>query len=780
MPFHGIVRRGRKWLRLLTSAPLLKDDHVLEEFNSGPYKPAFLEHFFPGQYRVEVRKIHKKQWGNTKSDPAVPTDHTFSSEEIRWCTSSDQYVLRIRGTKGWLSSLNQIGLFVKNSKKMSKRLAEIVRLTSAWVFDADGSLKVKVIKHDFPEKYVDGISAIRMGLAVRCFLSNTDATLSWRFQQIRKIFLGQTTVVEIRMLTQDGLIKGNALIVSAKQMQGADVLTFEPNIKPEIYTSGWQWLTITPSYGAIPVKSDDLSHSIYWRVNGLYDDATLMQGLNGMLDAFFQDLKSGKRSEWLTKLVENQDAILHQESEEKFDPDRGLVYHIQHAIARLHKLGVPLTASQTLMFLSVNGLKMQLLTRETVEDEFGNYRKLESWEDKSKHWFPVPWAYAAHVVTQEALQLFGFPVTNKTWGFYHKKTHCFVVPGEFFEKNYPNHGGWDQDDTAKILIRTIRNVTVAFILRNPNAYGEWSVIPVVKPGPVFHTYTETPPEVDWNELNELVPQYTNVMDSLNIGELPSASSLKLGETYSLADEARVRSASLLWPAGTGGAVIPQMLHAALIGGHIQDRACSNEDTIDALQTGSATSEDIAVIEENVVNTMQLISNELGGRIDAFWYYTRLFEDLAEQYNMFPGDVNESNWVKLHRERERVIKDSIKEMVSWLNDNVEMPEVIENIEFTPAEIASMQSELNRIKRLKASKGKTWAVDFVKMLEQSDAEKGEEYTNRKVLLLVRASFNAKEKFPGANHDMWLYSFSAKSEKQPVDWFVRALSAHANNRR
>jgi len=778
MPFHGIVRRGRGWLRLITSAPLLKDDKILEEFNSGPYKPAFLEHFFPGQYRVEVRKIHRKRWGRIKSDPHAQTDQVFSSEEIRWCTSSDQYVLRIKGTKGWLSSLNQIGLFVKNSKKMSKRLAELVRLTSAWVFDADGSLKVKVIQHDFPEKYVDGISGIRLGLAMRCIMSNTDASARWKIRELRKMLMGQTTVVEIRMLTADGLIKGNALILPASQMQGADVLTFEPNIKPEIYTSGWQWLTISTSYGVIPVKSDDLSHSIYWRVKGLYDNCTLMESLTGMLKAFFEDLKSGKRSEWLTKLVENQDAILHEDDEEKFNSDRGLVYHIQHAISRLHKLGVPLTASQTLMFLSVNGLKMQLLTRETVEDEFGNVRKLESWEDKSKHWFPVPWSYSAHVVTQEALQLFGFPVTNKTWGFYHKKSHCFVVPGEFFERNYPNHGGWDQDDTVKILIRMIRGHMVAVILRNPNAYGEWSVIPVVKPGPVFHAYTENPPEVDWNELNELVPQYTKVMDSLNIGELPSASSLTLGETYSLTDEDRVRSASLLWPAGTGGAVIPQMLHAALIGGHIQDRACSNEDTIDALQTGSATSDDIAVISENVAATMQLISDELNGEIDAFWYYTRLFEDLADLYGMTPGEVNDSEWVRLHRERERVIKDSIKEMVSWLNDSVEMPDVIQSIEFTPAEIASMQGELNKIKRLKAAKGKTWAVDFVKILEQSDAEKGKEYTNRKILLLVRASFNAKEKFPGANHDMWLYSFSTKSEKQPVDWFIRALKAHTTN--
>lgn len=774
MPFHGIVRRGKQWLRLLTSAPLLEDDVILKEFDSGPYKPAFLEHFFSGMYRVEVRKINPKRWGSYQASPAVPISHLFSSEVIRWSTSSDQYVLRIKESKGWLSSLNEIGLFVKNSKKMSKRLAELVRTTSAWLFDEDCSIKVGMPIHNFPEKYVDGISAISRSLAIRCIRNNIDASPRWRAQQVWKIQTGKTAVVELRMLTPHGLIKGNALVLPVKQMQGFDVLTFEPNIKSEIYTSGWQWITINPSYGVIPVKSDDLSHAIYRRVPGLYNDSTLMSSLTSMLQAFGEDVRSGKRSEWLTKLIEHQDEILHLDGEEKFDNDHGLVYHIQHAVARLNKLGVPLNASQTLMFLSVNGLKKQLLTDKTVEDEFGNFRKLESWEDKSRHWFPVPWSYAAHVVTQEVLQIFGFPVTKKPWGFFHEATHCFVVPGEYFEKNYSNHGGWDEDDTGKIMIRENQGQLGALILRNPNAFGEWSFIPIAKAGPVFHAYTENPPKLDLNELQRLVPQYSTVENSLNVGELPGSKTLNLGDVYSLEDEERVRFASLAFPAGTGGAVIPKMLHAALVGNHIENQVCSNEDTIDALQTGSATPEDIRLILQSVKDTFEIISCETNGEIDAFWYKTRLFDKLAEEHGLYPGKTEDSSWIKLHRDREASVKEALSHMMKWLNENVIMPDVIENIEFTAAETSSMQQELNKIKRLKSS-SKNWAVDFVNILERSDANAGIEYTNRKMLLLVRAAFNAKEKFPGSNHDQWLYSFSAKSSKQPVDWFIRALKDH-----
>ena len=42
MPFHGVVKRSGQWFRLLTGASLLSNDQVVEEFNSGPYQPAFL------------------------------------------------------------------------------------------------------------------------------------------------------------------------------------------------------------------------------------------------------------------------------------------------------------------------------------------------------------------------------------------------------------------------------------------------------------------------------------------------------------------------------------------------------------------------------------------------------------------------------------------------------------------------------------------------------------------------------------------------------------------
>lgn len=761
--FHGIVMRGKQWLRLLSGTPLLDGDEVVEEFNGGPYQPAFLNHFFPNKYRVEVRKLKSRKVKGVNSAPAVTRNELFSSEVIRWSTASDQYMLRIKGNQGWLACFKEIGLNIRNSKKMSKRLAELVRLTSAWLYVSDGSLNVEVIKHSYPECYVDGISFISRGLALRCIRSNTDASTRWRAKQMWKIKTGQMAVVSFRMLMADGLIKGNALVLPKRMMNGYDVRTFDPNIKSEISTSGWQWVTIEPSYGAIPVKSDDLTHAIYRGVSGLYDDQTLLESLDGMLKQFFSDLKEGKRSEWLTRLVDSEQ-VLHEDVESRFSSDRGLVGVIQEKILELHKLGVPLNASQTLMFLSVNGLRQQLL---------GNNANGNVWMDKSRHWFPVPWAYAAHIMTKEVLELAGFKMPKGDFGFFHEQTHCFVVPGEYFQKHLADHGGPDLDDTVKVHIRTVGDTMVAFLLRNPNDFGEWSMISVNDAGPVFHAYTDQPPVVNYEELFATVPQFSWAMDELTIGELPGSKNLTIGEVFSLADELRVRTAAQMFPAGTGGAVLPKMIHAACVGGYLPEYFASNEAIIDALQQGMATPEDIRIIEDFAAFIFADIHDATGGVVDAFWFNTRMFEDLAKQHRLFCGEETASPWVALHKKREHMTRAALEEMTNWLNSNITKPAILDEIVWTPEEMMAAPNELAKIKAGKAGSN-NWVEDFVKLLDESDAKFGEDRTNRKILRLADQAFAAKAQYPKANHDQWLYSFSAKSGKQPVDWLIRALKA------
>lgn len=780
--FHGIVLFAGKWFRLLTNVKHTPGTSVKESFEGGPYKPAFLDHFFAGGYRVEVRKIHGRKFDGIKSAPASITRKLDSGEVLRFSNASDQYTIRIKGSNGWLSAFNEVGLLISNSKKMPKRLTELVRLSCMWLFRSEGNaLKMEVIDHvalGMPDEYVDGATAISRGVAIQCVKSNTSASRSWKARMIWRIISGELTVVQIRMICKEGLLKGNALILPKRMMNGFDLRTFAPNIKPEVRSTGWQWLTLEPSYGAIPVKSDDLTHAIYRNVKGLYDDDTLLSCLEESLKQFKADLMDGKRSEWMEKLADNADEILHEDAEEKFTKDRGLVARIQLAVAQLSKLGVPLNASQTLMYLSVGGLRNQLL---------GDKASGMVWTDKTRHWFPVPWAYAAHIYTKEVLEVFGFEMPNHARGFFHKETHSFVVPGAFFKKNFSNHGGPDLDDTVKVHIRRIllsngRTQMMGFILRNPNDFGEWSMIPIDRIGPVFHKYGQQPPLVDLQELNTNVPQFSKLRRQLNIGSLPAIiTPRQRGDVFSLEDEETVRLASQMFPAGVGGTVIPKMIWYAQFGTYITDLVASNEDIIDVLQQGQAGSDDVTLIKNWVDKTFVKMGEQLNFTMSPFWYYTRLPVAIKEEMGWStPDDIDSCSWVRLHRTREYLVRQYLKEMTDWLNTNVVMPEVLTNITWTSEEIQKAPGELDSlIKAYKLSRGssESWAETFVSMLKESDEKFGEERTDRKVLRLAHQAIVRKGLLPSANHDQWLYSFTAKDEVLPYTYYVRALKRLQN---
>lgn len=768
MPFfHGIILRAGKWLRVISGTELRSNDVVVESFEGGPYVPAFLERFFSGEYRVEVRKVHQKWFKGNKS-LAPRMGDLVSGEVIRFSNASDQYTVRIAGDRqGWLGALAGIGLIIGNSRKMSKRLVELVRLACAWTYrDASDPLAIEVIDYDGPETDVDGISAISEEFFFECVDSNKTATREWRRSIKARVRKGKITVVSLRVLTPQGLIKGNALVLPKWMMNNQHIRTFAPNIKSEIKTDGWFWATVEPSYGALPVRSDDLTHSIYRGVSGLYDDKTLLKTLELVLDEFEGDLKSGKRSEWMERLAVHADEILHDDDVSNRYGKNGLVGKIQIAVAKLAALGVPLTASQTLMFLSVNGLKNQFL---------GDNKKGQVWADKDRHWFPVPWAYAAHIMTAEVLRVFGFHITETEKGFYHEATHCFVVPGKFFAENYENHGGYDLDDTVKVHIRRMvmpdgTTKLVAFLLRNPNDFGEWSMIEVDDFGPVYHRFGTRPPAVDYGQLCSTVPQWSTLKNSLRIGELPAmANPPQIGDVFSPEDEGRVLSAATMFKAGVGGTVIPKMIWYAVTGRPIPYLCAPNEDIIDVLQQGQGSIEDIAVIQDWIDMVFGDLKDQAPA-LDPFWYRTRLPEAYAEDWP--EADRASSTWMDLHMRRETVIRTKIEGMVTWLNANVTTPDILKDVAWTQEELATMQRSLSKIQADKrASSG--WVDRFCDLLRKSDEKHGEERTDRKILLLAYASLKAKETNPKTNHDQWLYSFAAKADVQPSDWFIRALS-------
>jgi hypothetical protein len=788
--FHGITNRGQGWLRVLTATPLLEDEQVLEQFDGGPYWPAFLETFFPGKYRIEVRKVSPKFVGRTRSNQPKADFDPSPNEVIRWSNATDQYSVLINdaplnnGGDAWLEAFDHIGLVVGNSKKMSKRLTEIVRLASAWHYSPNGTIKIETIDHldqGYLDEHVDGISAISQSFAIRCIAGNHLASGEWINKEISKILAGMTTIVQIRVFTADGLIKGNALVLPDKMMKGYDIRTFEPNIKSEIKTIGWQFVTIEPSYSTIPVKSDDLTHAIYQEVNGMYTHNDLIECLTASLEDENTKLRNGERTTAMTALVDNADRITRSDSteeEDRFRNNRSSLQTVQEAIQDLSNLGVPFESTQHLRFLTVNGVATQYLG-------VGHSRQVgEIWRDKGKHWMPVAWSYTTHIMTQEVLEIFGFKNVYKDHGYYHGKTHCFVVPGKYFIENIPNHGGPDLDDSVKVHVRRVRMADgtvelMAVLLRNPNDFGEWSMIPIKTVGPVFHKYTDQPPMVDYEELTTKVPQSTSrPSDPSGNPSLPGMSSLKIGPRFSLVDEGRTRLAALAFPGGVGSSVLPKMLHYALNKGYLNHQVATNEEIIDALQQGLATPADIKIIKQWAEKTFDDIlagHGRNGTAMDIFWMASRLPKRYAE--NTASSTVEESPWCQVHLLREVTVRAKFAEMCEYLNSSMVEPGVIMNINFTEDELLRARDlHLKLSTKQRSMTAHDWVVYMVDLFTRTDAneEKGIEYTNRIVLMLAYQSYIAKRQYPNQSHDQWLFTFSDKTDGQIVDWYIRALES------
>jgi hypothetical protein len=790
MLFHGITKRGKGWLRVLTSTPLAEDEIVLEQFEGGPYWPAFLETFFADNYRVEVRKIGTKFMGRIASSEPDAETHLSPNEVIRWSNATDQYKVLINGAPindggdTWLEAFDQIGLIIGNSKKMSKRLVELVRLSSAWHYSPNGKIKIENIDHldgGYLDEHVDGISAISQSFAIRCFVSNHMASREWVDKQIARVLNGQTTVVQLRVLTKDGLIKGNALILPDKMMKGQDIRTFQPNIKDEIKTTGWQFATIEPSYSTIPVKSDDLTHAIYQNVNGMYTHRDLLDNLNASLEDENTKLQNGERSTAMTALVDNADKIVRSDGddEDEFREQRSSLQMVQEAIRDLSSLGVPFESTQHLRFLTVNGIATQYLG-------VGHRKNVgEVWRDKGKHWMPVAWSYTTHIMTQEVLDIFGFKNVYKDGGYYHSKTHCFVVPGKYFIENMANHGGPDLDDSVKVHVRLVRMPDgsielMAVLLRNPNDFGEWSMIPIKGYGPVFHRYSAFPPVVDYDELSKAVPQSTTLTKTglVKPGVLPGLKSLSIGKRFSLNDEGRNRLAAMAFPGGVGSSVLPKMMYYALNGTYIANPVATNEEIIDALQQGLATARDVNLIKLWAQKTFNEILNAHGRNdtaMDIFWMATRLPKRFAE--GIETTAVEGSTWCQAHIEREMSVRTTFAQMCDYLNTSMVEPEIIMNIEFTDEELLKAQDlHIKLSTKQRAMTADDWATYMVDLFTRTDEkeDKGIEYTNRVVLMLAYQSYIAKRQFKNQSHDQWLFTFSTKRDRQIVDWYIRALKS------
>ena len=802
--FHGIVKYdnirvpGRRndevteggLMRVITTMALKdKDLEVLEEFKPGAYSFAFLDAFFPRGYRVEVRKLDQNEETSISAKPLKP--NVLSNDTvIRWSTADDQFNVSVTGNAGWLDAFGNIGLVIGNSKKFAKRSQEFVR--QSCMYGRYDKLDIEIMDPavlGVDEKYVDGISAVSRTIMVNMIENNQNASDEWKESMIKRVESGKMSIVQLRVLTPQGLIKGNAIVLPDKMMNGYDIRTFTPNVKAEIKTDGWYWATAEASYGKLPLMSDDLTLAIYRDVMGVIDPWLLLSTLQNAMNELVDNYKNGSDSDW------RREVAMNIGSEDDMDPNKkSMINRIDQLGDKLEEIGLGIESSQLLMYLKARGVAMMFgvlnaMGAEVLPGDVVTQRGVGTR-------MPIPFAYRAHVMTREVLEIFGYKFNNKGMqGFYHDKTHCFVVPGEFFVENYPNHGGPDLDDSINVIIRDFVDAAgkrsyKALLMRNPNDFGEWSAIPVA-PKEIehcYHTYGNVPTVIE-AELRAKVEQLSIMLknDTINyrFNELPGASGLTIGDVYHINDEVRMREAASAMPGGTGATVLPKMTHYAITGEVITKQLVSNEQIIDAVQQGLGTPSDMKLITDSGNDFYRDIAawmDTTGGRIDQYWTRTkRIPNRVGIQFGFWGKDFTcvaekkDSPILQTMLTREAIVREAYKELLEWANKPL-MPHCIANMEMDIHERKLAASEFAQITQwfyavTADGTTKDWAKKLVDTLKKSDEEKGEAYTDRKILRLFRQGFIAKTAKPMGNHDKWLFVVNPELDQLPIDWLIRA---------
>ena len=774
-------------MRLITTMPMTNmDGEVKDEFKQGAYSFAFLDTFFPQGYRVEVRNVKR----NPITAAPLPEDQITPETVIRWSTADHQFNIIVNDNNGWLDAFNKIGLIIGNSKKFAKRSQEFAR--QSCMYGLYQTLDVEIMDPadlGVDEKYVDGISAVSRSIMVNMIENNTNASEEWKESMIKRVDSGKMSIIQLRVLTPHGLIKGNAIVLPDKMMNGYDIRTFTPNVKEEIKTDGWYWATAEASYGKLPLMSDDLTLAIYRDVMGVIDPWLMLATTQNALNELVDNYKNGSDSDWRREVAMNID------NEDDMNPNKSsMIKRIDQLADKLNEIGLGVEASQLLMYLKARGVAMMfgILTPEgkmVAEGDAATQRGVGTR-------MPVPFAYRAHIMTREVLEIFGYKFNNKGMqGFYHDKTHCFVVPGEFFVENYPNHGGPDLDDSINVMIRDFVNAEgkrsyKALLMRNPNDFGEWSAIPVA-PSEVkhcYHTYGNVPTVVE-ADLRAKVEQLSVMLNNNKINydyeALPGASSLTIGDVYSIEDEVRMRKSAQSMPGGTGATVLPKMLTYAITGEVIHNQLVSNEQIIDAVQQGLGTPGDMKLISSSGDRFYREIKGWMvrtGGRIDRYWVKSKRipmrvgveFKYWGKNYT-FVADKENSPILEMMQAREAIVRAAYKELLEWAN-TPHMPACVANMEMDADERKLAATEFAQITQwfytvTANGTSRDWARKLVATLEKSDEEKGEAYTDRKMLRLFRQGFIAKTAKPMGNHDKWLFVVDPELNALPIDWLIRA---------
>ena len=702
---------------------------IIKEIDRGSYYYAALNVLFGREsFAVNVTAFNNPLNTLEQEPQLTASVSAIKPKEILfgWADFDSEVMIRTLGySDSKMSDLSDRGLVVKNSAKMTKRFAEIIRPSRGFKVYKDYTNKKGKVVHKRLNKLVlthkqmlqafpnlktekiagvanDGINLIATEVVKDAFRNNPYMTPKEKFNIIKDVEDRKITNLTIRLLSSIGLFKGNTLhndreIINARLRElnlgdGVtmyDIVTGVDNVKDELATDGsFEILTLEPHHGPGPVKTNDQTLGQYLGIPGIFDVKSLLVNFKHVLVGMEEDLYQGKDIAWMNNI--NPEPAKNEAEKIASILESSVTSSVTRNVEILHSLGLDIGVSQMMMYMRAQGVIKMHLGKEAVKQRNWepDRRTNQNWRAKSsekKAHVYMNHAWRAYIMTKEWIYLAGYDIDlDNTESFYHEETQTFAVCGTTWAKIAPKLGGADLDDEVMIHERRyVRpdgsvNPLVAFILRTPNDWAEFAIVSMSDNGPAFVTEEDMP--------TIYAKDLAKFKKTGNIGTLPSkkpgAAQRPMPTTWDWSCVYYNYECAAIKGAGVGGQVKTKMLQYSTFDVPFADLVCANEDMIDALQQCKGTIEDLSALNSWSDRAMMKLLTE--GHLDSYWWASRNINGtISRLFNLYgfksakkaKGKDNSPIVNDLMIPREELVWETYDRMVEYLNSNVkEIPEL----------------------------------------------------------------------------------------------------------
>lgn len=492
---------------------------------TGRYTRAFLNGLVgPGNFTIRTYPLDvlATREGNLTAQAALDDD-TLS---MAYMSDTKLTCLWLHEYPGWLAFCEPLGIEIRNSSKIAKRLTVITRLTYLHAFKGIDDISIGFINpsefseydlgEEMNERFLDGANVISRELLEEMISNGSnfidqqfkDAPIGvnwgnpWEKDLVNRA-VDRAGTFSLRVTGPFGLIKGDAICVPRDQIPGGhDILSCKENVKGELRTNNFVFVLAEPHPGVRrhefsktepappPVWSDDQSMS--WLGEWLFPREQLVSCLKDFAEMTYSEIEEGRYPKFFTDTA-------------KRDEEHSTITQFQGQALQWEAEGL--------------GLDQSIFLQERIGQ--GAINQLS----KKRRW-PIPCAIYVHVASDSWLHMAGFfkedgthpwpfhsPTTPEGSAWFHEETGRLIYNDKDFADLYDRHGGWDLDDSVKVHYRTMGGRKKLVIVRSPNAMGEYDIKDYV-PDTYYPTWTKSDGTVI--EFPEIVNHRPAFIEEMNI------------------------------------------------------------------------------------------------------------------------------------------------------------------------------------------------------------------------------------------------------------------------